>query len=61
MVDNEAAIILTQNPEYHLLTTHIPIRYFFVPELVIDHFIQDKKMSSDDQLADILTKLLFKL
>ncbi|KAG5866463.1 hypothetical protein JTB14_022611 [Gonioctena quinquepunctata] len=58
MVDNEAAIKLAENPEYHRRTKHI--RHFFVRELVLDSFIQVKKVSSEDQLADIMTKPLFK-
>ncbi|KAG5877639.1 hypothetical protein JTB14_038317 [Gonioctena quinquepunctata] len=58
MVDNEAAIKLAENPEYHRSTKHI--RHFFVRELVLDSFIQVKKVSSEDQLADIMTKTLFK-
>ncbi|KAG5869277.1 hypothetical protein JTB14_002081 [Gonioctena quinquepunctata] len=60
MVDNEAAIKLAENPEYHRRTKHIHIRHFFVRELVLDSFIQVKKVSSEDQLADIMTKPLFK-
>ncbi|KAG5883726.1 hypothetical protein JTB14_024227 [Gonioctena quinquepunctata] len=60
MVDNEAAIKLAENPEYHRRTEHIHIRHFFVRELVLDSFIQVKKVSSEDQLADIMTKPLFK-
>ncbi|KAG5864190.1 hypothetical protein JTB14_031639 [Gonioctena quinquepunctata] len=63
--DNEqvrriAAIKLAENPEYHHRTKHIHIRHFFVRELVLDSFIQVKKVSSEDQLADIMTKPLFK-
>ncbi|KAG5866675.1 hypothetical protein JTB14_029644 [Gonioctena quinquepunctata] len=60
MVDNEAAIKLSENPEYHRRTKHIHIRHSFVHELVLDSFIQVEKVSSEDQLADIMTKLLFK-
>ncbi|KAG5868268.1 hypothetical protein JTB14_028507 [Gonioctena quinquepunctata] len=60
MVDNEAAMKLAENPEYHRRTKHIHIRHFFVRELVLDSSIQVKKVSSEDQLADIMTKPLFK-
>ena len=59
-VDNEAAIKLTQNPEYHRRTKHIHIRHFFVRELVLDGIIQVEKVSSVSQLADMMTKPLFK-
>jgi hypothetical protein len=35
-VDNEAAVKLAQNPEFHRRTKHIRIRHFFVRELVTD-------------------------
>ncbi|KAG5871046.1 hypothetical protein JTB14_021193 [Gonioctena quinquepunctata] len=54
IVDNGAAIKLAENPEYHRRTEHIHIRHFFVRELVLDSFIQVKKVSSEDQLADIV-------
>lgn len=55
-VDNEAAIRLAENPEFHKRTKHIRIRHFFVRELVKNGSIKIRKVSSDHQLADILTK-----
>ncbi|XP_074026898.1 uncharacterized protein [Leptinotarsa decemlineata] len=43
MVDNEAAIRLAQNPEYHRLTKHIHIRHFLVRELVLNGAILIQK------------------
>ena len=55
-VDNEAAIRLAENPEFHKRTKHIRIRHFFVRELVKNGNLKIRKVSSDHQLADILTK-----
>lgn len=55
-VDNEAAIRLAYNPEFHKRTKHIRIRHFFVREAVQEGLVEVKKTSSADQLADILTK-----
>lgn len=58
MVDNEAAVKLAQNPELHRRTKHIRTRHFFVRELVTNGEIDIKHVSSDIQLADMLTKPL---
>lgn len=57
-VDNEAAIRLAQNPEFHRRTKHIRIRHFFVREMVTAGEIDVSKVDSEKQLADILTKPL---
>lgn len=59
-VDNEAAIRLSQNPEYHRRTKHIRTRHFFVREMVTEGEININKVDTKYQLADILTKPLFK-
>jgi transposase InsO family protein len=59
-VDNEAAVKLAHNPELHRRTKHIQIRHFFVREMVTDGEIQVTKVSSELQLADMLTKPLHK-
>jgi hypothetical protein len=58
-IDNEAAIRLAQNSEFHRRTKHIRIRHFFVRELVTAGEIMVSKVDSEKQLADILTKPLF--
>lgn len=59
-VDNEAAIRLAHNPEYHRRTKHIRIRHFFVREKVQEEEICVNKVSSEEQLADAMTKPLSK-
>ena len=39
-VDNSAAVRLSQNPEYHRRTKHIPIKHFFVREKVSEELIE---------------------
>lgn len=60
-VDNEAAIRLAQNPEFHRRTKHIRIRHFFVRELVTSGQIDISKVDTQKQLADVLTKPLFSI
>jgi len=59
-VDNTSAIRLVENPEFHKRTKHIDIRYHFTRELVEEKKIAIEYVSTDDQLADILTKPLSK-
>lgn len=55
-VDNEAAVKLAHNPEFHKRTKHIRIRHFYVRELVSEGAILVKRIGTRDQIADILTK-----
>lgn len=55
-VDNEAAVRLAENPEFHRRTKHIRTRHFFVRELVTNGELQINRICSELQLADLLTK-----
>jgi transposase InsO family protein len=55
-VDNEAAIRLAQNPEYHKRTKHIPIRHFFVRQQVSEGEMIVKRVATKDNVADMFTK-----
>ena len=59
-IDNEAAIKLAHNPEMHRRTKHIEARHFYVRECVQENLLEVERISSQDQLADIMTKPLFK-
>lgn len=56
--DNQGAIKLTENPEYHRKTKHIPIKYHKTRELVDDGTIQFKWIPTSEMVADGLTKSL---
>ena len=60
MVDNEAAIKLAQNPESGCRTKHLRTRHFFIRELVCEEMLDVKRRSATLQLADALTKPIFK-
>lgn len=57
-VDNQSAISLANNPEYHKRSKHIDVRYHFVRDVVHKREITVEYIPSDKQLADILTKPL---
>ena len=60
LCDNTAAISFTKDDRYHQRTRHIDLRYHFVKEYVESKDIEVKYISTERQLADILTKCLSK-
>lgn len=56
--DNQGAIALAHNPEYHARTKHIDIQYHFIRELVTTDTIHLRFCPSTDMIADIMTKAL---
>ena len=58
--DNQAAIKLAKNPQYHGRTKHISIKYHFVREQVSNGTIQLKYCQTDEMTADMFTKGLAK-
>ncbi|KMQ91779.1 integrase core domain protein [Lasius niger] len=59
-VDNQSAIRLARNPEFHKLTKHIDIKYHYIREKVESGELVISYIPSERQLADILTKALSK-
>ena len=57
-VDNSAAVRLAQNPQFHRRTKHIAIKHFFIREKVIEGNLGIQQISTEKQLADIMTKPL---
>jgi len=56
--DNQGAIALARNPEYHARTKHIDIQYHFIRNLVTTNQIHLELCPSTDMIADIMTKAL---
>ncbi|GFQ82573.1 uncharacterized protein TNCT_320471 [Trichonephila clavata] len=59
-MDNQSAIRLVKNPEFHNRTKHIDIRYKFIREQYENKQLNVINCSSEVQAADILTKPLAK-
>jgi len=55
-VDNQSAIRLTKNPEFHRRTKHIDVRHHFIREKYESEEISVDYICSKDQKADLLTK-----
>ncbi|GJS81693.1 hypothetical protein Tco_0748234 [Tanacetum coccineum] len=58
MCDNKGAIDLSKNPVQHSRTKHIEIRHHFLRDNVQKGNISIEKVSSEDNIADILAKPL---
>ncbi|GJY60479.1 retrovirus-related pol polyprotein from transposon TNT 1-94 [Tanacetum coccineum] len=58
MCDNKGSIDLSKNPIQHFRTKHIEIRQYFLRDNVQKGNISIEKVSSEDNIADILTKPL---
>ncbi|KAF2303067.1 hypothetical protein GH714_013211 [Hevea brasiliensis] len=58
--DNKTTISMTKNPTFHSRTKHIELRHHFICDLIAKEEIILKYCSTNEQLADILTKALSK-
>ena len=58
LIDNNAALKLTRNPELHDRTKHIELKYHFLREMTLSGRINTRKVGTKDNLADLLTKPL---
>jgi len=57
-VDNEGAIVLSENPQAHPCTKHIRLRYHFIRQYVQEGVIKPYYISTHENIADIFTKNL---
>lgn len=56
--DNQAAIKVSKNPEFHKRLKHIDIRFHFVRDKIRQNIVHIEYIPSNEQLADIFTKPL---
>jgi hypothetical protein len=56
--DNQSCIKLSENPVFHDRSKHIEIKYQFIRDWVQRGAVQLQYVSTDNQVADILTKAL---
>ena len=56
--DNQSCIKLMENPVFHERTKHISIKYHFIRDWVQKGVVKLEYITTDEQVADILTKSL---
>jgi len=56
LCDNTSAINISKNPIMHSKTKHIPIKYHFLREQVLEQKVKLEYVPSKEQVVDILTK-----
>ena len=59
--DNQSCIKLSLNPVFHNRSKHIEIPYHYVRDMVEKNVIKLEYISTEDQIADTLTKPLAKI
>jgi Reverse transcriptase (RNA-dependent DNA polymerase)/gag-polypeptide of LTR copia-type/Integrase core domain/GAG-pre-integrase domain len=59
--DNQGAIALAKNPEFHSRTKHIRIQYHFIRQCVDEGDVKVVYIPTADMIADILTKPLLRV
>ncbi|WVZ88096.1 hypothetical protein U9M48_034649 [Paspalum notatum var. saurae] len=57
-IDNQSTIQLCKNPVFHGQSKHIETRFHFIRDCVESGQFTLRKIHTDDQLTDILTKVL---
>ena len=58
LCDNQSCIKMTENPLFHDRSKHIEIRYFYIRDMMQKGAIKLQYVSTDEQVADVLTKPL---
>lgn len=56
--DNQSALKLIKNPEFHQRSKHIDIRYHYIRDEYFKGSFDPQYVCSEDQKADIFTKAL---
>lgn len=56
--DNISTIKLSKNPVMHGCSKHIDVRFLFLRNLVNDGVVELKQCSTQEQIADVMTKPL---
>jgi hypothetical protein len=58
LCDNQSCIKMTENPVFYGRSKHIEIRYHFIRDMVQRGALKLQYISTDEQVADVLTKPL---
>ena len=55
-VDNQSAMAIARNPEFHERTKHIDVRYHYIRQVVDDGTVHLAYTPTQEQVVDVLTK-----
>jgi hypothetical protein len=56
--NNQSCVKLSKNPVFHNKSKHMEIKYHFIRDMVQKGAMELRYISTDEQIANILTKLL---
>jgi hypothetical protein len=56
--DSQGAVALAKNPVHHNASKHIKVRYHFVRDCATKEMLSLEKVSTTDNVADVITKSL---
>ena len=57
--NNQSCIKMTENTVFHDKSKYIEIRYFYIRDMVQKGAIKLQYVSTDEQVADVLTKMMY--
>jgi hypothetical protein len=57
-IDNNSAMKLSRNPEFHARTKHISMRHHFIRERINEGDVKLERVDTKNNIADLLTKAL---
>jgi hypothetical protein len=59
-MDNQLAIAIAKNPQFHNWTKHIEVQYHYIHEKVKEEEIELEYVPTNKQMVDVMTKSLCK-
>ena len=59
-IDNQLAITIAKNPQFHNQTKHIKVQYYYLCDKVEEEELKLEYVLTGKQIADALTKVLNK-
>ena len=58
--DSQSAIDLSKNTMYHARAKHIDVRYHWIRKAIEEQLFQIRKIHTDENTADMMTKVITK-
>ena len=58
LMDNQSAIAIAKNPQFHDRTKHIEVRHHFIRDKIEQGELELEYIPTGEQVADVMTKAL---